>query len=156
MIRWVLSTDTSVGGSGWWVDDIAITNVEVPSSCTSTPSPYPGNFGKAVPVSGATGQPTDITLSWAASTNVSGYEICVDTVHDGLCDTGWSYVGDVMSTVIDGLSQSTAYSWQVRAVNGNGSTEADHGVWWWFITTPLLHADGFESGDTSAWSATLP
>ncbi len=156
MIRWVLSTDTSVNGSGWWVDDIAITNVEVPSSCDSGASPYPGAFAKAAPLSGATGQPTDITLSWNASSNVTGYEVCVDTVHDGLCDTGWSFVGDVASTVVNGLDESAAYSWQVRAINGNGSTEADSGVWWWFITTPLLHTDGFESGDTSAWSATLP
>jgi Zn-dependent M28 family amino/carboxypeptidase len=40
MIRWVLSSDTSVGGSGWWVDDIAITNVEVPSSCEGGASPF--------------------------------------------------------------------------------------------------------------------
>ena len=59
MIRWVLSTDTSVNGTGWWVDDIAITNVEVPSSCDSGASPYPGAFAKAAPASGATDQPTD-------------------------------------------------------------------------------------------------
>ena len=29
MIRWVLSTDTLANGTGWWVDDVAITNVEV-------------------------------------------------------------------------------------------------------------------------------
>jgi fibronectin type 3 domain-containing protein len=40
MIRWALSTDTSVNGSGWWVDDIAITNVEVPSSCEGGASPF--------------------------------------------------------------------------------------------------------------------
>jgi hypothetical protein len=58
--------------------------------------------------------------------------------------------------VVNGLDESTTYSWQVRAVNGFGSTEADAGVWWRFITTPSLFSDGFESGDASAWSATLP
>ena len=156
MIRWVLSTDTSANGTGWWVDDIAITNVEVPSSCESGGSPYPGAFAKAAPMSGATGQPTDITLSWNASSNVTGYEVCVDTVDNGLCDGAWDPVGAVMSTVVNGLDESTAYSWQVRAVNGNGSTEADGGVWWWFITTPYLFGDGFESGDVGAWSAVTP
>jgi len=70
LIRWLLSTDTSVTSTGWWVDDIAITNVEVPSSCTSNPSPYPGAFGKAAPANGATNQPTDgLTLSWNSSTS---------------------------------------------------------------------------------------
>ena len=41
-IRWVLSTDTSVNGTGWWVDDIAITNVEVPSSCGQRRVAVPG------------------------------------------------------------------------------------------------------------------
>jgi hypothetical protein len=39
MIRWVLSSDTAVTDLGWWVDDIAITNVEVPSSCEGGASP---------------------------------------------------------------------------------------------------------------------
>jgi hypothetical protein len=156
MIRWVLSTDTSASGTGWWVDDITITNVEVPTSCESGGSPYPGPFAKATPASGATGQPTDITLSWNASSNQTGYEVCVDLVDNGLCDAAWDPVGSAMSTVVGGLDESTAYSWQVRAVNGSGSTEADGGVWWWFITTPQLFVDGFESGDAGAWSATVP
>ncbi|HPA82937.1 MAG TPA: immune inhibitor A, partial [Thermoanaerobaculales bacterium] len=156
LIRWVLSSDTSLNGSGWWVDDIAITNVEVPSSCDSGASPYPGPFGKAAPADGATGQPTTVTLSWNASTNNTGYEVCIDGVDNGLCDTTWSYVGNVMGTQPSGLLESTPYSWQVRAVNGNGSTEADDGAWWQFITTPFLFGDGFESGDSSAWTATAP
>ena len=155
-IRWVLSSDGWVDESGWWVDDIAITNVEVPSSCETGGSPYPGAFAKAAPVNGATGQPTDLTASWAASTNATGYEVCIDTVDNGVCDAAWESMGNVLSAELSGLSESTTYSWQVRAVNGSGSTEADGGVWWWFITTPMLFSDGFESGDTSAWSAMLP
>ena len=33
MIRWVLSSDSYVTESGWWVDDISITQVEVPGPC---------------------------------------------------------------------------------------------------------------------------
>ena len=118
MIRWLLSTDTSVGGNGWWVDDIAITNVEVPSSCASNPTPYPGAFGKAAPVNGATNQPTDgLTLSWNASTGATSFEVCIDTVSNSVCDTSWSSVGAGLSTVVNGLDESTTYSWQVRAVN---------------------------------------
>ncbi len=33
MLRWALSTDGSVNGAGWWIDEISITNVAVPSAC---------------------------------------------------------------------------------------------------------------------------
>jgi len=32
-LRWVLSTDGAVTDTGWWVDDITITNVMVPGTC---------------------------------------------------------------------------------------------------------------------------
>ena len=35
LLRWLFSSDSYVGGDGWWVDDIAITQVSVPGSCTS-------------------------------------------------------------------------------------------------------------------------
>ncbi len=138
MIRWLLSTDTSITSTGWWVDDITITNVEVPSSCTSNPSPYPGAFGKSAPANGATNQPTDgLTLSWNASASATSFEVCVDTVSNSVCDTSWNPVGAGLSTVINGLDESTTYSWQVRAVNTFGSTEADGGTWWAFTTEGL-------------------
>ncbi len=43
-LRWRFSTDTSVNGGGWWVDDIAITNVMVPSSCDSEPPLFADGF----------------------------------------------------------------------------------------------------------------
>jgi len=33
MIRWQFSSDAAENGSGWWIDDISITNVEVPGTC---------------------------------------------------------------------------------------------------------------------------
>ena len=38
-LRFVLSTDGSVVGDGWWVDDISITDVAVAGECTSVPHP---------------------------------------------------------------------------------------------------------------------
>ena len=34
-IRWLLSTDSSQNGTGWWVDEVSITNVMVPGSCAT-------------------------------------------------------------------------------------------------------------------------
>jgi bacillopeptidase F (M6 metalloprotease family) len=39
MLRWRFSSDGSVTYAGWWVDDIAITNVMVPSDCDSGEPP---------------------------------------------------------------------------------------------------------------------
>ena len=147
-----MSTDGSVTESGWWVDDIAITNVAVPSECTTGSSPLPGSFGKIGPDDGMTGQPLDVTLSWAASTGASGYEYCVDTVDNGVCDGTWTAVGTNTSVNPAGLLEWQLYFWQVRAVNGLGSTEADGGVWWNFITTPLLLDAGFDLGNMDEWS----
>ncbi|HXV78067.1 MAG TPA: choice-of-anchor J domain-containing protein [Candidatus Polarisedimenticolaceae bacterium] len=41
-IRFVLSTDTSVNRTGWWIDDIMITQVDVPGTC-ATGSTCPAN-----------------------------------------------------------------------------------------------------------------
>jgi hypothetical protein len=35
LLRWVLSSDGYIEEDGWWIDDIEITNVEVPSSCST-------------------------------------------------------------------------------------------------------------------------
>ncbi|HQP44104.1 MAG TPA: hypothetical protein PLV66_10545, partial [Thermoanaerobaculales bacterium] len=138
LIRWLLSSDGYVTESGWWVDDIAITNVEVPTSCDSNPSPFPGPFAKSTPADGATGQPTDgLTLSWTAAAAATGFEVCFDALDNGVCDTSWSNVGSAMSTQVGGLTGGTTYSWQVRAFNSYGSTEADEGTWWTFTTEGL-------------------
>jgi len=155
MLRWLISSDGYVTDSGWWVDDIDITNVEVPSQCTSGTSPLPGFFGKTSPDDGATGQPLGLTLSWAASAGAAGYEYCIDTVDNGTCDGSWTVVGNNVNVNPAGLAEWSTYFWQVRAVNADGSTEADGGVWWSFITTPLLLQADFETGDLSDWSGIL-
>ncbi len=35
LIRWRISTDGGVTDTGWWIDDIEITNVGVPGDCSS-------------------------------------------------------------------------------------------------------------------------
>ncbi len=35
LIRWLISSDGSVTGAGWWIDDIEITNVGIPGDCTT-------------------------------------------------------------------------------------------------------------------------
>ncbi len=44
ILRWRLSTDGSVTYQGWWVDEIAITNVMVPGDCETTSMPFADGF----------------------------------------------------------------------------------------------------------------
>jgi hypothetical protein len=75
-----------------------------------------------------------LSLSWGASSDATSYEYCIDTSVNGACNASWISVGNVLSAALSGLSQSTTYSWQVRAVNGQGTTQADGGTWWQFTT----------------------
>jgi len=122
---------------------------------TTAAVPLPGAFTKTSPASGLTGQPTDPTLVWSSSVAATGYEYCVDTTDDDTCDGSWTYVGDVTNVGLTGLTEWATYFWQIRAANTQGTTEADTGDWWWFITTPLLLDNGFEAGDFSGWTGTV-
>jgi hypothetical protein len=105
-------------GGTWW------------SFSTSAGSP-PGTFKKTSPSSGS--RPNrPVTLSWGASNRATSYEYCVDTSNNNSCDTSWVNVGNATSTSVSGLSAGTRYYWQVRAVNANGTTNANGGRWWNF------------------------
>jgi serine protease len=105
-------------GGTWW------------SFSTSAGSP-PGAFNKISPSSGS--RPNrPVTLSWGASSGATSYEYCVDTSKNNSCDTSWVNVGSATSTSVSGLSAGIRYYWQVRAVNANGTTNANGGSWWNF------------------------
>ena len=93
--------------------------------------PAPGAFGKTSPANGATGQAASPTLRWAASSNATGYEVCIDTSLNNTCNGTWRPVTGTSATAT-GLARRTTYEWQVRAVNGTGTTVANAGTWWRF------------------------
>jgi hypothetical protein len=81
----------------------------------------PGAFNKTSPASGSTGNPTNVTLVWSASSGASSYEYCIDTTNDNAC-SGWTSTGTTTSANIGGLSNNTTYYWHVRANSGGGTT----------------------------------
>ena len=96
----------------------------------------PGSFGKSSPSNGATGRSrTSLTFSWSTSSGATGYQLCFDRTHDGVCGASWINVGNTTRWTATNLLASTTYSWQVRAVNGGGTTDANTGTWWKFSTT---------------------
>ena len=121
----------------------------------------PGAFGKVSPANGATGVPTSLTLSWAASTGATSYESRTVT---GIC-SAWTSVGTSLSVDVSGLGPSTQSFWQVRANNAAGTTYADggSGALWSFTTlarpgpftktSPTDYATGQPTSLTLSWAA---
>jgi len=107
---------TEADGGSWW-------------AFTTEGLPMPGAFSKTAPANGATGQPTNPTLSWGTSTDATSYEYCIDTSNNATCNASWVSVGTATSAALSGLATGTTYSWQVRAVNGQGNTQANGGTW---------------------------
>ena len=91
-------------------------------------------FSKRSPPHKSTNQPLNITLTWDSFAGAQGYEVCIDTVDNNICDGSWQPVGNVTSWEVSGLAGGTTYYWQVRARNAAGTTEANNGAWWRFTT----------------------
>ena len=110
------------------------TNANTTAWWTFTTAAAPGAFNKTSPANGATGRATSLTLSWGASTGVTRYEVCLDTINNGTCDGTWTSVGTSRSATASNLTVRTTYYWQVRAVGIGGTTNANAGTWWRFTT----------------------
>ena len=129
----------------------------------TTGSP-PGAFSKTSPANGAANQLLSLTLSWGASSGASSYEYCYDTTNDSAC-SAWTSAGAATSVGISGLSASTTYYWQVRAVNSITTTYANGAstAFWAFTTgsppaafgkvSPPNGAAGLPPGVVLGWDA---
>ena len=75
-------------------------------------------------------------MLWETSSAANYYEYCYDTSNDGACSTWNTSAGS--PKYISGLSGDTTYYWQVRAVNGDGTTYANGSgsAFWSFTTLP--------------------
>ncbi len=122
------STCSAVCGSG-----IIDAGAAVVAAGNPPPAPLPGAFAKTGPSNGATRQRTPVTLRWGASSDATAYEFCVDATLDATCNGTWTPVAGTSASA-SGLNARTTYEWQVRAVNAQGSTDADGGAWFRFTT----------------------
>ena len=108
------------------------------------------------PANGATNQPLRPVFQWAAAAGADSYQLEVDDdpafSSPAIAEAG--ILGTTYTPTAD-LEDSTTYYWRVTSENlcGLGGTSTTFS----FATMSLLpFEDGFESGDTSGWSTTVP
>jgi hypothetical protein len=127
--RWRMGLDEVGFAWGWWVDNIKVYTCGIP---------LPGVFNKTAPATGSINQPLNPTLRWGASSGVTSYQYCYDTINDNACAT-WISNGISASKALSGLSPNTTYYWHVRALNGGGTMYANGSptAFWSFKTMPF-------------------
>jgi hypothetical protein len=142
---YIIAIDGAASGSSGHSVQVALEVVTVAAAPTLT-----------APVNGAIDQPLRPVFQWTAAAGASSYVIEVDDDpafgSPAIAETG--IVGTTYTPTAD-LEDSTTYYWRVASENlcGPGGTSTVFS----FTTMSLLpFEDGFESGDTSAWSTTVP
>ncbi len=127
------------------------------------PPPPPTGFSKLAPANGAAGVSATPTLNWEAVVGAT-FQLCIDTVNNNACDATWQTLGPATSTTLATLA-SGSYYWQVRAVTGTGTLDANTGTWWSFgvgvsnpppggfgKTSPSYAASGLGSSVAVTWA----
>jgi hypothetical protein len=97
---------------------------------TTVDTGSPHAFGKSSPANNAINQPQAAILQWAPSQYATTYQYCIAT-SIAAC-TSWNTVSASTTQInlaLSGLSKNTTYYWQVRAVNGAGTTVSNGGYW---------------------------
>ena len=89
----------------------------------------PGPFVKLTPANGVRGLTSVVNLTWNTLPGAS-YQVCMTTTGPS-CDTVWQSAATPGKLELPGLAAGS-YFWQVRAVTGGTTTEADGGTWWTF------------------------
>ncbi|RPI86382.1 MAG: hypothetical protein EHM41_08690, partial [Chloroflexi bacterium] len=103
-----------------------------------TTMPLPGDFTKLSPGDGSINHRIPLRLQWDTllipiSMIPNTFEYCVNTTAS--C-TQWLPAGTSGWIDVTDLTGDTQYYWQIRALNGAGSNEANDGIWWSFRTHP--------------------
>ncbi len=119
------------------------------SGCVPTPT--------AVPVVEAGSTDMGADLSWTAVPDAAEYKI-YRTDGERQCDLGKALVGSTSGLTFadDGLQNGRPYSYIVIPFGAGGDSCFGPASACATVGESLIFSDGFESGDTTAWSATVP
>ena len=96
-------------------------------SSTTIDQGQPNSFAKSSPTVDQIITSATTTLTWAASTYADSYEYCygISTADNMTCASS----GTATTASISGLTDGSAYTWQVRATNTSGAMLADNGTY---------------------------
>ncbi|MDW8293512.1 MAG: hypothetical protein RML84_10515, partial [Anaerolineae bacterium] len=133
------------GGTTYWWQVVAVNaNGQTPANggqawyftTQNDPNAPPGPFNKLAPLSGSIfpiANTPSVVLSWSQSTGASSYHLCVSR-RAGMCDVVNQVVSEATTSYTLSLSTLPAgtYWWQVRAISGSTSEQANDGEWWSF------------------------
>ncbi len=116
MIRWNFSTDGSVTGEGWYVDDISVTHAQVPGACTTgSGCTNPG----AVSIDSITDDDacaqSGVTITFSGGAGATSFELWVD---------GAQAAAGITSPYAYDPGDTGSHSYVVRAVDGTCYTDS--------------------------------
>lgn len=100
------------------------------------PPPVLGAFAKTAPANASSIRSAGTTyataLTWEASSQATGYRVCVDQKNNAKCDTTWEQTTG--TSLVKALARGKTYYWQVQAVGPVGSAavwaNASATSWW--------------------------
>ena len=123
VVRLVATSDYGSGAADIGVDNVSIT-VPTPA-CATTPSPS----------NAATGVAQITTLSWAAVSGATGYDVYLGTTSGSLSLVSSNQAGTSYSPA--SLNASTTYYWRVVPVNTYGNRASACSEWSFTTTAPV-------------------
>jgi Immune inhibitor A peptidase M6 len=129
-IRFDLGTDPGVSSTGWYVDDIAITNTSQPTACSSGPASVleVSSIGSGLPLLVTNGAGGQLVLSYEDVSGVGGYN-----VYEGSLGTWYSHAGSA-ENVCGAVSAPVAGRRETVVTPDSGSL--------YFLVTAYTAAEG--------------
>jgi hypothetical protein len=108
-LRFVLSTDDGGSGDGWWIDDIRVTNVDVPGNCTTGSACEDNPFINVIPegpITTCEGQGETLTAVLTGGNGPFYYQWTRDGIDIAGADSPTYVANDVGSHVYNAMVHS--------------------------------------------------
>jgi hypothetical protein len=136
-LRWRLSSDTSIENAGWWIDDISVSNVQIPGSCTTGSGGPPGEVATGDSPGSAQGWSGKTIHTWPPHGRATEYRLYrglradLPGLLDGSVDSCLKYAGPAASAAINDDPATDA-----------GGDLVPGGFYWYLVTGVNMAGEG--------------